>query len=566
MNAPLRLIHEVIERVLPHNVEAEQSVLGSLLIENSALSDITDLSADDFYLGQHRDIFGAIRSLIGAGKDADPIEVVDYLKRDGLDDAAGGLSYLTRLESSVPNAAHVRRYADIVIEHSQRRRIIAECQQREASAYDLTKPLIGDVTRDLFAEVNLDDLADEPEDTEPGAWGDRVPAGVVTLLGAHGGAGKSYLGLMLAVCVALGLPLFGVPTRQGVVAFYSAEDSAKIVRKRLRRICRIMAVDPRALAGRLHAIDAAAGDPVLFQEVTAGGNRVGATTPVYGALRALLDRVGAGLLIVDNASDAFDGNEIARARVRAFMRSLNALAQPDRSLLLLAHVDKGTARGERNGVEGYSGSTAWHNSARSRLFLSRDKDGTLLLEHQKSNLGALCEPLRLRWAKDGIPELDTPFGPLVQGIADRGDTRALLRLIHEFTERGEFVTTATTSRTHAGKLLRGQPAFPHRLKDGDVFDLLRDAERAGHLQRAAHKGTDRKDREHWTVTAAGRRAAGIAATAATAATADVTALAQCPQERAATAATSLPGGTGGKCAHTEPAAIVALAVRTGGAD
>ncbi len=396
-----------------------------------------------------------------------------------------------------------------------------------------------------FAVVPFADLAAAEAAPPAFVWEGLIPAGHVTLLAAHGGTGKSMVALMLAVAVALGLPLFGIATRRGIVAFYSGEDGAGLLRHRLRLVCRCMGVSIDDLAGRLFILDATDDDPTLFVEVTAGGRREGVTTATFAGLRDFIAEQAVSLLVVDNASDAFDASEIDRARVRGFMRALARIARErDAGVLLLAHVDKGTSRGERAGTEGYSGSTAWNNSARSRLFMSRDKDGALLLEHQKHNLGRLHEPLRLMWPEGRIPEADEPMQPVVQGIADRGHAKALLRLIAEFTARGEFVTTATTSRTHAARLLRQEPSYP-RLKDGEVFDLLRRAERAGHLERIQFKGADRHQRERWHVTPAGAAIAGIdAVTAGTAATCHVTAPDAPAANPAATAATSPLGGVG----------------------
>ncbi len=407
-----------------------------------------------------------------------------------------------------------------------------------------------------FAVVPFGDLATAEPPPPAFVWEGLIPAGHVTLLAAHGGSGKSLVALMLAVAVALGLPLFGIPTRRGIVAFFSGEDGAGLLRYRLRLVCRCMGVSVDDLAGRLFILDATNDDPTLFAEVAAGGRREGVTTGTFSSLREFIAEKEVSLLVVDNASDAFDASEIDRARVRGFMRALARIARErDAGVLLLAHVDKGTSRGERAGSEGYSGSTAWNNSARSRLFMSRDKDGALLLEHQKHNLGRLHEPLRLLWPEGGIPQVNGPMEPMVKGIADRGHAKALLRLIDEFTARGEFVTTATTSRTHAAKLLCQEPTYP-KLKDGEVFDLLRRAERAGHLERIEFKGADRHQRERWQVTAAGTVFAGIAAgTAGTAATSDVTALAAPAASAAATAATSLPGGVGETAPHEVTAGV-----------
>lgn len=373
-----------------------------------------------------------------------------------------------------------------------------------------------------FSLVPIADLATAAPTPPVFVWDGLVPSGHVTLFAAHGGTGKSYLALMLAVAVAMGLPLFGIPTRRGIVSFYSGEDGAHVLRDRLARVCLGMGVAVERLEGRLFLLDATDEDPTLFAEVTTAGRREGTTTKTYSSLRDFMADKGVTFLVVDNASDAFDASEIDRARVRGFMRSLARIAKErDAGVLLLAHVDKGTSRKERADTEGYSGSTAWNNSARSRLFMTRDEDGGLLLQHQKHNLGKLREPLRLVWPEGGIPTLHEAFGPVVQGIADRGRERALLKLIAEFTERGEYITTATSSRTHAAKLLRGEPGFP-KVKDGEVFNLLRMSERAGHLERVNVKGSNRHDKECWRVTPAGRGFAGLPAlTALTAPTSRV---------------------------------------------
>jgi hypothetical protein len=150
---------------------------------------------------------------------------------------------------------------------------------------------------------------------------------------------------------------------------------------------------------------------------------------------------------------------------------------------------------------------------------------------------------------------------MVQGISDRTRTKALLKLIAEFAARGEFVTTATTSRTHAAKLLKQEATYP-KVKDGEVFDLLRRAERAGYLERVEFRGTDRHTRERWQVSKAGAAFAGIAAgTAGTAATSYVPAPDAQPATPAGTAATSPLGGVG----ETAPHEVTAEAT-AGGAD
>ena len=365
----------------------------------------------------------------------------------------------------------------------------------------------------LLTPVDVAGVLARPSPPPRFVWDGYAPRGVVTLLGAHGGTGKSTIALMLAAAVATGRELFGIATDASPVVFASFEDGAHIVRHRLEHICQCWDINPAELAA-LHIVDGTA-NPELF---ACDGRGPGSVTPAYSELLALVKQTGAGLVIVDNASDAYGGDEIQRRQVRAFMRALAVIArEADAAVLLLAHVDKGTSRNERSDTEGYSGSTAWHNSARSRIFMSR-ADGLLKLAHQKSNLAKLREPLALQWPEGGLPQAVQALSPMVQGISDRVDTKALLRLIAEFSERGEHVTTATTSRSHAAKLLCNEPSYPKGRTPTDVFDLLRKAERAGHIERTTYQGADRKLREAWRVTDTGRQFAELPPLAATAAT------------------------------------------------
>jgi len=124
-------------------------------------------------------------------------------------------------------------------------------------------------------------------------------------------------------------------------------------------------------------------------------------------------------------------------------------------------------------------------------------------------LGPLAAPLTLHWPHGGLPELDTPAAGVVAHIAERADTVALLKLIAEYSERGERVAVATTARTNAAKLLSSESTYPKGRKPAGVFDLLRRAQRAGYLEAAAYRGADRHQREAWYVTGNGRDFAGL---------------------------------------------------------
>ena len=124
-------------RVPPHSIEAEQSVLGGLLLDNLAWDRAGDLLAeDDFYRLEHRLIYAAIGALVGAGKPADVITVYEQLQQHGRGDDAGGLAYLNALAQSVPSAANLRRYAEIVRERAILRKLIAASDEIATSAFN----------------------------------------------------------------------------------------------------------------------------------------------------------------------------------------------------------------------------------------------------------------------------------------------------------------------------------------------------------------------------------------------------------------------------------------------
>src|SRR5689334_24506283 len=113
-------------KVPPHSLEAEQSVLGGLLLENAAVDRIADLlAADDFYSDAHRTVYGAIVGLIQDNKPADVITVSDILASVKKLDYVGGMAYLGALVENVPTAANIRRYAEIVRERAILRRLAA---------------------------------------------------------------------------------------------------------------------------------------------------------------------------------------------------------------------------------------------------------------------------------------------------------------------------------------------------------------------------------------------------------------------------------------------------------
>jgi replicative DNA helicase len=111
-------------KVPPHSVEAEQSLLGGLLLDNHAFDRIADLvAASDFYRDDHRRIWRHIARLIEAGKPADVVTVSESIEASEDKDKTGGPAYLGALAQNTPSALNIRRYAELVRERAVQRRL-----------------------------------------------------------------------------------------------------------------------------------------------------------------------------------------------------------------------------------------------------------------------------------------------------------------------------------------------------------------------------------------------------------------------------------------------------------
>lgn len=177
----------------PHSIEAEQSLLGGLLLDNSAWDRIADVVAEgDFYRDDHRRIFRYIGKLCVAGRPADVVTVFELIEQANEIDQTGGLSYLAEIANATPSAANIRRYAEIVRERAVLRRLvtvgdeiagsalnpsgrdvktlldeaeqrifeIAEAGARNTQGFVPIQPLVGEVVQNMEALLARDSQSD----------------------------------------------------------------------------------------------------------------------------------------------------------------------------------------------------------------------------------------------------------------------------------------------------------------------------------------------------------------------------------------------------------------------
>lgn len=351
------------------------------------------------------------------------------------------------------------------------------------------------VETDRLAEVSLTGFMDAPPATLGHAVYPLLPRSVVTLWGGHGGTGKSTAVLTLAAHGACGEPWAGSASEGRIRCLYvSLEDAGDVVRYRLRRICEAYNLDPNQVEANVHVLESDSSDTALMREDLVSGFRTMSETLLMQELESKTQ--GADVIIIDNASDAYDGNENERRFVRAFLRRLGDIAKRhSAALVLLAHIDKNSAR---NGASGnsYAGSTAWHNSARSRVaMIFDDKDKTVELVHEKHNFGKRADSFRFRFNDHGV------LVPLAGGdvTRDASDQAAVLAVLRAADAAGILVPVATSGPATALHAVKHLPEMPEDLVANPrrFHSLLEKLARSGTIQRVAYKNQNRKEKERW---------------------------------------------------------------------
>ena len=110
---------------MPYNLEAEQSVLGCILIDQTVQTDIAaELHESDFLVESHKKIISAIKDISATNKPVDLVTLADLMQKNGTLEDAGGIAYLTELTRTVPSSANYRQYLDIVLRDGVLRRLI----------------------------------------------------------------------------------------------------------------------------------------------------------------------------------------------------------------------------------------------------------------------------------------------------------------------------------------------------------------------------------------------------------------------------------------------------------
>ncbi len=220
---------------MPVSIEAEQALLGALIIRPSNFEKIGGtIRAEDFYLPEHQHIFAAIERMFNTSRTIDPITLVNTMVEMGDKDEGSGIQYIGLISQSVPSAANVTDYAQIVREKAVLRRLISVCDDITADAYDESSPVrqiidaaeqrifdishgnttkdfrhIRDILQNVYQELEIksEQKGDDPKSVKTGFSGlDRVlvemGSGDLVIVGARPGMGKTSFAMNIATNVA----------------------------------------------------------------------------------------------------------------------------------------------------------------------------------------------------------------------------------------------------------------------------------------------------------------------------------------------------------------------------
>ena len=288
---------------------------------------------------------------------------------------------------------------------------------------------------------------------------ERIPAVNVSLLTGQGGVGKTLLMQQLAVATVLGSTKgwIGEMPEQGPVLFITAEDDEDELHFRFHKIAAYYDTDFDTLASKgLHLLSLAGKDAAM-----ATVNQKGIVTPteLFKTMVRTARQLKPRWIGLDTAADIFIVNERDRSEVRQCISLLRGLClEIDTSVILLAHPSlSGIASGS-----GLSGSTAWNNSVRSRLYLKSEKkkegdededdgDGSgRVLEFMKSNYSALAKPVKLTW-RDGllVPDTLPMLAPIDRAALDDRARRVFMELLARYNKQDRTVSSKERANNFA---------------------------------------------------------------------------------------------------------------------
>jgi RecA-family ATPase len=287
-----------------------------------------------------------------------------------------------------------------------------------------------------------------------------IPHENVTLLSGDGGLGKTLLALMLGASMSARRDWFGFKTMQGPCLYVGAEDDDAEIHRRLDQIRFGMGVAWEDFCD-FHFRSLVGSDAIMAIQDRA--SQTMKATAILSGLEQRIEELRATCCILDTSADVFGGDEINRSQVRQFVGLLRGIClRQNVSIILLSHP---SVAGMASGT-GISGSTAWNNSVRSRLYLEADPtdQDARTLKFMKSNYGPKGRPLAVRYDR-GLFVLDGAKAAKSPEEADE----MFMACLSKYTGQGRHVS-ASPSANYAPAVFAGDKTCG--LSKSDLKDAL----------------------------------------------------------------------------------------------
>lgn len=442
----------------PHNLEAEQSVLGAILLDGSLVGPLSEtLHVQDFYSTSHRRIYAGMLALVASGGAVDNITLSAYLGERGTLTSTGGATYIAELVAKVVGTANVMHHAALIVKAAVLRRIReqlvkASSEIERGADLETVKTLLPDpltLQQSLpgepapFPVVTAADLLEVQEADAAVEWMlyQLIACGALIGLIAKPKVGKTTLIYELAVKIALGLPFLGRATRQCGVLVLALEEHRRDVSRRLRTLGAENLDNLHLVIGPLDADEA-----------------------TFAQIKRTVEERAIGLIIVDTLN-SFWGvrDENNASEVTAAIKPLLNLARSTNAAIVAIHHSRKS--------EGEHGDEIRGSNALFSLF-----DAALLLKrHDAENQRKLT--VISRW-----PE--TPSELIIElrdhGYECLGDSTTAGR-----RARLDKLAATLSSEGQTAKYLSSRSGVPFRSVHGLLDELVQ-------LRRSERLGTGRK--------------------------------------------------------------------------
>jgi len=460
---------DVSGRIPPQHLEAEQAVLGAILLDHAALTVATEhLKSDDFYFKNHRLVFESMAELAKKNRPIDILTLAEHLTQTDRIDAAGGVAYVASLSNHVASAANLVHHAEIVREKATLRKLIKTASEIIQRGYEPTADV---EALGVAMRVGCESLTAE---TRPRGFRlvpitdihVRAPVSLVqgvhardtlALLYGDSGVGKSVFAVSLAYAISTGRQWFGRRVTRGPVVYIAGEGQSGIRR-------------------RFAALEQTEGVPLpatlYLHEGVVGLVDTGSVDAVVAAIASL--PAPPVFVVLDTLARTFGpGDENSTEDMSAFVAAVDRIREAARGATVEVIHHTGLTAKDRA-----RGSYALHCGVDDGFELARRDDGRIVLTSKKSKDTAPAAPMsfRLRVVEllrpDGEPMQDEDGELVTSCVLDEVDEQATV------PPRGaEGIVDAPT------KILRAIARKPDMLEEEIARNAkLNDGETKRHLK------------------------------------------------------------------------------------